>query len=151
MHVDGDVPHGLHRIGVEGSTVGVGNGGELADGFDGADLVVRKHDRDQGGGGRGGESRGIAARGGSGVPGSRGESGSLDTACGGAFVGGECLFEILGVHEPLAINGQVRHLDSFPLERLAAVEDRMVLDGARDNPNGRSRSVEVPVALHGAA
>ena len=49
LHVDGQVPHGLHCVRVEEDAVLAANRAELPDGLDGADLVVGKHHRDKAG------------------------------------------------------------------------------------------------------
>ena len=44
-NVDGDVAHCLHGVCVKGSAMAMRHSGKLSDGFDGAHLVVRQHDR----------------------------------------------------------------------------------------------------------
>ncbi len=45
---DGQLPHGLHRVGVERDAVLPGDRRQLGDALDGADLVVGPHDADHG-------------------------------------------------------------------------------------------------------
>jgi len=48
LHIHRDGTHGLHGVGVHPHAMLVGNGGDLLDGLDGADLVVGHHDADEG-------------------------------------------------------------------------------------------------------
>ncbi len=47
FHIDRDIADCLNGIGVERDLVLPGNGTEFRDGFDGANLVVGVHDRDE--------------------------------------------------------------------------------------------------------
>ncbi len=173
-HIDGDVAHGLHRVGVEGRAVRVGDGGELANWFDGADLVVGEHDRNE-------CRRGVRA----GCCFSRvmickrafklgGVNAALGVVDGADLVVGEhdrnecrrgvragcCFsrvmickraFKLGGVNAALGVDRQICDANAFGLEGLTAVQDGVVLDCAGHDVGDGAVAIRVAEAVHGSA
>ena len=126
-HIDGDVAHGLHRVGVEGRTVRVGNGGELANGLDGADLVVGEHDRNE-------CCRGVRV--------------GCRLACVMLF---KCAFKLGGVNTALRVDRQICDANAFGLKGLTTVQDGVVLDCAGHDVGDGAFAICVAEAARGSA